>query len=78
MSPGQCPRELLAAIHAGRVDLRVEPGRDLAVSGQEPEEGSEVAHHMLEGHARLAGADGTQESVGIATRSWYSFTHTGR
>ena len=63
--PGQRPRELLAAIHAGRVDLGVEPGRNLAVSGQEPEEGSEMAHHMLEGRARLAGADGAQEGVDI-------------
>ena len=63
--PGQRPRELLAAIHAGCVDLGVEPGRNLAGSGQEPEESSEVTHHMLEGRTRLAGADGTQEGVEI-------------
>ena len=32
---------------------------------QEPEEGSEVAHHMLEGRTRLAGADSAQEGVEI-------------
>ena len=63
--PGQRPRELLAAIHAGRVDLGVEPGRNLAGSGQKSEEGPEVAHHMLEGGARLAGGDGAQEGVEI-------------
>ena len=65
--PGQRPWELLAAIHPRRVDLRVEPGRDLAGRRQEPEEGSEVAHHMLEGCTRLAGADGAQEGVEIAS-----------
>ena len=63
--PGQRPRELLAAIHAGRVDLGVESGRNLAGRRQEPEEGSEVAHHMQEGRTRLAGADGAQESIAI-------------
>ena len=63
--PGQSPRELLATIHAGRVDLGVEPGRNLAGRGQESEEGSEMAHHMLEGRTRLAGADGAQEGVEI-------------
>ena len=65
MSQGQGPRELLAAIHAGRVDLGVEPGRNLAGRGQEPEEGPEVAHYMLEGRPRLAGADGAQEGLEI-------------
>ena len=63
--PGQRPWELLASIHARRVDLRVEPGRDLAARRQEPEEGSEVGHHMLKGRTRLAGADGTQKGVEI-------------
>ena len=61
--PGQRPRQLLAAIHAGRVDPRVEPGRRLAGRRQESEEGSEVSHHMLEGRTRLARGDGTQEAV---------------
>ena len=63
--PGQRPWELLAAIDARRVDLRVEPGGDLDGRGQEPKEGSEVGHHMLEGRTRLAGADGTHEGVEI-------------
>ena len=49
--PRQRPWELLTAIHARRVDLRVEPVGispwDLAGRGEEPKEGSEVAHHML-------------------------------
>ena len=61
----QHPWELLAAIDAGRVDLRVEPGRNLAGRRQEPEEGSEVGHHMLEGRTRQAGGDGTQKGVEI-------------
>ena len=64
--PGQRPWELLAAIHARRVDLRVEPARDLAGRRQEPEEGSEAGHHMLKGRTRLAGADGTQKGVEIS------------
>ena len=63
--PGQRPWELLAAIDAGRVDLCVEPGRDLASGRQEPEEGTEVGHHMLEGRTRQAGADGAQKGVEI-------------
>ena len=65
MSQGSARGSLLAAIHAGRVDLGVEPGRNLASRGREPAEGSEVAHHMVEGRTRLAGSDGAQERVEI-------------
>ena len=75
--PGQGPRELLAAIHPRRVDLGVEPGRDLAVSGQEPEEGAEVTHHMLEGRSFYTGDNVSGECRRRSPRTRHG-NHVGR
>jgi hypothetical protein len=64
--PGKRSRQLLTAIHARRVDLRVQTRRDLTFGGEESEKRPDVRDDVLERRASLSWTNRAEKRLEIA------------